>query len=103
MKLYLKKISKNILVEGEYDPIKKIFIIFKGAKVSEEVSTAPHFRGAKKILFYRKKYTRNGIVTSDVTFRSPSTAANFITGTSTNGLIAWKSKQGVTLREMIKG
>ena len=35
------------------------------------------------------------------TFRSPSTAANFVTGNSTNGLLAWKDENGRTLKEIL--
>ena len=34
-------------------------------------------------------------------FKSPSTAANFVTGRSTNGLIAWKNIDKKTIKELI--
>ncbi|WP_289299415.1 DUF4357 domain-containing protein, partial [Xylanibacter rodentium] len=41
----------------------------------------------------------NGILvlTSDKTFSSPSTAADFCIGSSNNGWLVWKDKEGNTL------
>ena len=43
--------------------------------------------------------TENGILvlTSDKTFSSPSTAADFCIGSSNNGWLVWKDKEGNTL------
>lgn len=41
-------------------------------------------------------------VKAEVTFKSASTAAIFVTGGSTNGLTAWKTKEGKTIKEAIK-
>ena len=40
-------------------------------------------------------YTYN----KDAHFTSASTAASFVTGASTNGMTAWKTKGGKTLKE----
>lgn len=45
--------------------------------------------------------THGTLLIKDVTFKSASTAANFVTGTSTNGLKVWKDKKGTTLKELI--
>ena len=37
----------------------------------------------------------------DVLFTSSSTAGNFVTGFSTNGLTAWKTKDGKPLKEAL--
>ena len=37
------------------------------------------------------------VLTSDITFSSPSTAADFCIGSSNNGWIVWKDKEGNTL------
>lgn len=42
-------------------------------------------------------YTYN----KDVHFTSVSTAANFVTGASTNGMTAWKTTGGKTLKEAV--
>ena len=43
----------------------------------------------------------NNVLQTDMIFKSASTAANFVTGNSTNGLIAWKNKDGVILKTLI--
>lgn len=40
------------------------------------------------------------VFTRDVEFGSPSTAGSVIRGGATNGLTAWKTEQGVTLKEL---
>ena len=40
-------------------------------------------------------------VIKDVPFKSASTAANFVTGASTNGLTAWKDENGKTLKAIL--
>ncbi len=52
------------------------------------------FRGAKSIISTREEYVEGGIVKKNVIFKSSSTAANFVTGRSTNGMIIWKDKTG---------
>ncbi|MBR3108977.1 MAG: DUF4357 domain-containing protein [Clostridia bacterium] len=50
--------------------------------------------------------TREGIVVDcvlqkDVSFKSSSTAGNFVTGRSTNGPAVWKDENGTTIKEII--
>ena len=42
------------------------------------------------------------ILTTDKTFSSPSTAADFCIGSSNNGWLVWKDKNGKTLDEVIR-
>lgn len=100
MLLYIK--TKTAVATGEYQPDEKIFTVKKGSKVSEEISYSATFRGANTVEKYRAQYVREGKVVSDVVFKSPSTAANFVTGRSTNGLAAWRDENGVSLKELLK-
>lgn len=43
-----------------------------------------------------------GIVLEDITFRSLSTAACFVTGRSANGMITWKTDDGKYVRYSLK-
>ena len=43
------------------------------------------------------------VFTKDVEFSSPSAAAAVIHGASANGLMAWKNRQGKTLKELENG
>lgn len=100
MLLFIK--TRNASASGEYDPELKTFIVKKGSQVSEEISYSEKFRGADAIEKNRDLYVKDRIVVTDAVFKSPSTAANFVTGRSTNGLIAWKDENGVRLKELLK-
>jgi len=50
----------------------------------------------------RKARISNGILLEDMLFSSPSAAAKFLIGQSTNGLMAWKTESGTTLKEYEK-
>ena len=64
-------------------------------------SSVPSFTWKDKREKILKEYThlRNGKqeLASDITFNSPSTAADFCIGSSNNGWITWKDKNGNTL------
>jgi len=101
MTLYLKRNKNNISATGEYNPSTKQFVVLKGSRVSDKIAFTEKFRGAKTIEKNRTDIVRDNIVIKNITFKSSSTAANFVTGSSTNGLIAWKDKEGRTLKEII--
>ena len=44
---------------------------------------------------------KGNVLLIDVAFKSASTAANFVTGSSTNGLTAWKDSDGKTIKDII--
>ncbi len=100
MKLYLKNRS-GVDAKGTYNSEKKEFIVLKGSKISDSISDSPLFRGKNSVIKYRNTYTKNGIVTKDVVFKSASTAANFVTGSSTNGMLAWKNDKNERLKNLI--
>lgn len=98
MKLFLK--NKQIDAVGELNEKTGVFVVKKGTKVSDVVSHSAKFRGANSIEKKRTQFCKNGVVEKDVVFKSASTAANFVTGRSTNGLIAWKDKNGANLKKL---
>lgn len=102
MKVYLTRQKNNIFAIGEFDPDTKKLTVRKGSQVSDFVAHSEKFRGAETIEKNRKKAVQNGIVVEEISFKSPSTAANFVTGSSTNGLIAWKDEKGRTLKKIIE-
>ncbi len=73
MRLYLTRPRSNIKAVAEYDMASKSRIgVVDGARVIKDMS-----------------------------FKSVSTAANFVTGASTNGLTAWKDESGKTLKAIL--
>lgn len=102
MRLYLKRKNKMIDAVAEYDLENGPFIVLKGSTVSKAISQSEKFRSAKSIEKKRSEYVENGIVIKDAHFKSASTAANFVTGSSTNGLTAWENENGNSLKHILK-
>ena len=73
----------------------------KDSVISEKISYSEKFRSSKSIEKSRIGVTDGTRVIKDVYFKNASTAANFVTGTSTNGLIAWKDEDGKSLKLLL--
>lgn len=101
MKVFLDRKKDLTKAEGEYDRKKRTLIVKKGSIVSKEVRCSSTFHGSQTIEKLRSQFVIDGIVNEDVTFSSASAAANFVCGSSTNGLIAWKTDKGVKLKDII--
>ena len=100
LKLYLKTKS-GVDAIGEYDPATKTIVVRKGSIIAPDVHTDGKFRSANSVIKYRELYCDGLNTKQDVVFKSASTAANFLTGRSTNGLITWKNSEGVTLKSLL--
>ena len=103
MRLYLKRNKGDISAIGEYDFKTKEMIVLKGSRISDRIAYSEKFRGAKTIEKNRATAVDGCNVVADIKFKSASTAANFVTGSSTNGLTAWKDESGNKLKDLIKG
>lgn len=101
MNVILTNRAKTYFARGTYNPFSKTLIVKVGAKVSADISDSPSFRGKKAIEKLRAQFVVDGITQEDVPFKSSSTAANFITGSSSNGMILWKTKDGMPLKNAI--
>ena len=101
MKVYLMRERSGIKATGEFDPNTKAVKVLKGSVLSSSVAHTEKFRGAKSIEKSREGVLTDNVLQKDVSFKSASTAANFVTGSSTNGLTAWKNKEGKTIKEII--
>lgn len=75
------------------------FTVIKGSVIAR--TSAPSLKWGEKRLKMVKEYTIEDsgklILTSDITFASPSAAADFCIGTSNNGWIVWKDANNNTL------
>lgn len=101
MRLYLIRARSNIQAVADYNITDKTFIVLKDSVISEKISYSEKFRSSKSIEKSRIGVTDGTRVIKDVYFKSASTAANFVTGTSTNGLIAWKDEDGKSLKLLL--
>lgn len=101
MKLYIKREKNGIDAVCEYNEKEKSFTVLKGSKISSNIAYSDKFKGSKTIEKHRAEYAENNIVKKDAFFKSSSTAANFVTGTSSNGLRVWKDKNNTTLKDIL--
>ena len=100
MEVFLKRKNNAVYAKGIYDPDTKTLTVLKGSIVSETVAHTERFRGANTIDKYRDQYCQGRKVKQDVPLKSASTAANFVTGSSTNGLTAWKDANGNSIKQL---
>lgn len=100
MDLFLRKPRCNVFAEDVYSPEIGNMLVKQGAKVSEDIREYKS-KAASTIADARKEVVENNILIRDLLFKSPSGAAAFVTGRNTNGLIAWKYENGVTLNELL--
>lgn len=101
MKFYLKSRKGAFDAVAEYNEKNHTFTVLKGSRVSEHISNSPKFRSGGSIERGRDKYVgKNSLVKSDAVFNSPSMAAIFVTGMSTNGRRAWKNEAGQSFKSV---
>ena len=102
MKIFvtLKTRSDSCNATAEY--LGESIIVKAGGTISDDF--ADHIRGGRQAKRYRNdpEYVQNRIILKDCVFDSPSTAAQFVTGRSTNGYEAWKVDQKKTLGAYLK-
>lgn len=91
--------------EATGTPTNEGFMVFKGSKASKDVvpSYPAAFINLRERLVAQKKLEEVAtgfVLTTDLTFRSPSTAATMILGRSANGLLEWKQENGKSLKDV---
>ena len=74
------------------------FLLLKGSKVSHK--TAQTISVSLKLRRKTVKKDNDNCIMVDILVYSPSTAAMFLIGQTANGLILWKNKEGVNLKEI---
>lgn len=98
--LFLKnKIRKSgEIIEAKCKQTEEGFVVLKGSMINTiDSNSIPH--GVKKAR-NNAVIDNNGILQENVLFQSPSYAAAFVNGRSTNGLTAWKNLAGKTLKDL---
>ena len=96
--LYLRQCVNNEDVWGTAKETNEGFLLLKGSKVSQK--SASHLSESLRNRRDRAPKDQNNCLLEDVLLNSPSTAANFLIGQQTNGLIAWKNESGETLKSI---
>ncbi|MGK4224659.1 GIY-YIG nuclease family protein [Parabacteroides distasonis] len=75
------------------------FTVLKGSVISQTMVSSFNWKEKREKMIKDYTINENGalVLTSDKTFSSPSTAADFCIGSSNNGWLVWKDKDGNTL------
>ena len=98
--LFFKRKSRKsgLLIEASCKQTNEGFVVLKGSLI-ETIDSERIPPGIKE---KRKKANidENGILQEDVLFKSPSYAAAFVIGGHVNGLTEWKTKDGLSLKEI---
>ena len=103
MKVRVTLKSKNTDAHAEAIYEGEIITVLPGGKISEDF--AAHIRGGLKAKSFRNN---SEYVDSDrniikkCVFSSPSTAAQFVTGRSNNGYVAWKVEKNENLGKYLE-
>ena len=99
--LFLKRHIKsaNFTVEATGRQTSEGFVVLKGSKISPDEKTKVLGPGIIKARKNANIDSKN-ILREDVLFQSPSSAAGFVTGNSSNGLKDWKTKDGISLKDL---
>ena len=101
MKIILKSKQKLHYAEADYSNTGTV-TVFKGSKINPVDSFPKMSSDALKARKDLSIVDANGNVKKDVIFNSPSTAAQFVTGRSSNGYIAWRPDDKMSLKEYLK-
>ena len=98
-KFYIKSNSKGLdaVLEMYSD---NEYILLKNSKISHNVSNK--FKGKTMVEKRRKEFSKDFIVLENIKFSSPSTAGEFVFGTSCNGKEKWKDKNKVSIAEYLR-
>ncbi|MED0671174.1 GIY-YIG nuclease family protein [Aneurinibacillus aneurinilyticus] len=98
--LFLKRKSRKsgLVIEASCKQTNEGFVVLKGSHIEtiDSESIPPGIKERRQ----KAKIDENGILQEDILVRSPSYAAAFVIGGHVNGLIEWKTKDGVSLKEI---
>lgn len=78
------------------------FMVLHGSQIAHYDESTALESFSRSLISQRKSaaITPEGILQVDLSFRTPSTAAEFVTGKSQNGRKCWKDADGKTLKEL---
>ena len=96
MKVTLKSQNKTHYAQGEYDG--KGIVVLKGSVINP-IDTYPKMPVLVKNYRHNREWvSEDGKVLKDIYFSRPSAADIFVTGRSSNGYIAWRIEDKMSLK-----
>ena len=101
IKIYAKGQKRDVNASAIFEDEHSITVL-KGSVISK---TSSNFKMAKDALNYRNMkelFDKGNILKKDIKFSSASSAAQFVSGYSVNGLNYWKDEKGNKLVNIIK-
>jgi hypothetical protein len=100
--LYMKRKSRKSgkTICARCKRTKEGFVVLRGSQI--EMMDSEAIPGSVQKHRKRANIDEEGILQEEVLFASPSYAAAFVIGGHANGLTAWKTEQGVLLKEIEK-
>lgn len=98
--LFLKRKSSKsgIVIEARCKQTNEGFVVLKGSII--ETIDSQSIPNTIKERREKAEIDEDGILQEDVLFKSPSYAASFVIGGHVNGLTEWKTKEGISLKEL---
>ena len=100
--IYLNSREGLFQAKGIYTPEQTI--VLKGSVIKTAFSTSEKFKGSDLVLSIRNDRAivdDKGVLLKDYSFASPSTAAQFVTGRSSNGYVAWRVDEHTSLKRFV--
>lgn len=98
--LFMKRKSRKsgLVIEASCKQTNEGFVILKGSHIEtiDSDSIPPGIKERRK----KAKIDEQGILQEDILVNSPSYAAAFVIGGHANGLTEWKTKDGISLKEI---
>jgi hypothetical protein len=90
--------KSGITLEADCQQTSEGFVVLKGSHI--ELIDSDSIPIGIKEAREKAKINDDGILLEDVLFKSPSYAASFVRGGHANGMKAWKTAEGKTLKEL---
>lgn len=75
------------------------FVVFRGSTIRLTENPSCPQRAIKDRQVYADEI-KDGMLREDLLFPSPSAAAAFVSGASVNGLLSWKNRDGIALKQL---
>lgn len=101
LKLFRKIKRSNMTIEASCKRTSEGFVVLAGSQIEETDSgTIPEMIKELRERCKQNKEIIDGVLTKNYLFNSPSYAASFVLGMTTNGRTDWKMEDGTTPKDL---